>query len=92
MKRKYTHYATALVLGASLALSPVVANAKNITYCGATIAVSWWVAPVCKTTIAATIATCSAPVDGGVACASSVTAASLLCGSGVYTIIKACFD
>jgi len=94
MKRKYTHYAAALTLAAGLALSPMANAEKSIQLCGTSITVGWWSYHACSLAVGGIVAGCSAPVDGGVTCGTSITAASLACGISVpalYGIIKNCF-
>jgi len=92
MKKYIRRYATGLALAASLvALSPVT-HVKNVTYCGVTISVNFLLKSSCEAAITSAIATCSVPADGGGACAGSVTAVVLFCGTGVYEIMEACFD
>ncbi|HDN26980.1 MAG TPA: hypothetical protein ENG03_07785 [Thioploca sp.] len=92
MKRK--SYAATLALVAGLALSEV-ANAKEIEVCrDVSIDVEDVVdAGWCYNAISGAVATCSAPVDGGGACAFSVLVAAQSCRTSVETldtIIKEC--
>jgi len=90
MKKRHTRYTTAmLALVASLALSPV--SAKTITICGVSIHTAWWAADACYGAINSAIATCSVPVDGGVACATSIAFAAWFC-EDAYHVVKACID
>jgi hypothetical protein len=102
MKRsKYTRYATALALAMALTLSPMV-NAKDITFCGTHLTVSWVGAYVCPTALGTAVASCSTTVacpgcTAGIAAATCTTAvgtAAFSCGlsiSGIWGIIQNCF-
>jgi hypothetical protein len=92
MKSK-TRYAAALILAANLSFSPI-ANAGDITLCTTTITVSFWQHAICSGAVGGIVLGCSAPVDGGVLCASSITTAAIACGISVESlgyIVKNCF-
>ncbi len=102
MKRsKYTRYATALALAITLALSPM-ANAKDITFCGVHLSVSWLGASACPTALGTAVAACGTTITcpgctAGVAtaaCTAAVGTAAFTCGlsiASVWGVIKHCF-
>lgn len=79
MKQRKTRYITALILAVGLSISPIT-NAKTLKVCGTSIAVAWWIYPICATAVGGLVAGCSAPIDGGFVCGGSIATVALTCG------------
>jgi hypothetical protein len=80
MTKYYTRFATALILAVGLSISPIT-NAKTLKVCGTSIAVAWWIYPICATAVGGLVAGCSAPIiDGGFVCGGSIATVALTCG------------
>lgn len=101
--KKFKLRSILLALAISLmSITPTQANAVELEFCGASVAVAWYLVIPCSASIGTAIASCTAAIGcpgctAGFAtgiCATTIATSALTCGletAAIIGLIKGCF-